>query len=87
MSNRNNQGLSNRVIVVVGPAGKLGPIWCRTILEAGSEVVGLGVSVSNDFQILDLMLSFPDKIHQSGWSSEVLEFHGIGTASIAKSFK
>jgi NAD(P)-dependent dehydrogenase (short-subunit alcohol dehydrogenase family) len=63
MSARINQRLSNRVIVVVGPAGKLGPIWCRTILEAGAEVVGLGISVDNDVQILELMESFPDKIH------------------------
>ena len=63
MSTKTDQRLADMVVVVVGPTGKLGPIWCKSILESGGEVVGIGINVDKDSQMLELMAAFPEQIH------------------------
>lgn len=62
MSASHNSLLRGRTIVVVGPAGNLGPIWCKTILESGGTVIGLGINVTDDIELKVLGDEFPNRL-------------------------
>jgi|SRR3989344_8397689 len=52
-SNQNFFGLTDKIAVVTGVKGLLGPIWVRALLEAGAKVAGIdlkGSRQSQDFQ-------------------------------------
>lgn len=39
--------MNNRVALVTGHSGNLGPIWCKTLMEMGYRVIGLGLPYHN----------------------------------------
>ena len=54
--------LSGKWFVVVGAAGKLGPIWCSAIINAGGKVIALGINSTNDLDLLEIHEDKPDQI-------------------------
>ncbi|PSN10079.1 dehydrogenase [filamentous cyanobacterium CCP5] len=54
---KNPFDLTGKTAIVTGVLGKLGPVWCEALMNAGATVVGIdlpGLSISEAFQALQL---------------------------------
>src|SRR5687768_15559154 len=57
--------LTSQVAVVTGALGKLGPVWCRALIDAGATVAGIdlpGATPSPAWERLELEVS-PGRLH------------------------
>lgn len=50
-----------RLYLVIGAAGNLGPIWCQALLEKGANVIGVGLNCSSDSKIQALLSEYSDR--------------------------
>jgi len=62
MSSNSEKPLAGKWFVVVGAAGKLGPIWCSTIINSGGNVIALGIDSTADLDLLKIYENKPDQI-------------------------
>lgn len=49
-----NNSINGKNYIVIGADGNLGPVWCRTLLETGHQVIGLGKNVTTDINLINL---------------------------------
>jgi NAD(P)-dependent dehydrogenase (short-subunit alcohol dehydrogenase family) len=56
--------LRDRVAVITGAAGKLGPVWVRAVLEAGGDVLALtfGSDGTSDPSLRELKAAYGDRL-------------------------
>jgi len=50
--------MKSKNYIVVGAAGNLGPVWCRTLLENDHHVIGIGKKVTTDTNLIKLRKNF-----------------------------
>ena len=62
MSNNSEKPLAGKWFVVIGAAGKLGPIWCSAIIDAGGKVIAMGINSTTDLDLLKIYKDKPDQI-------------------------
>lgn len=71
--------LSDRVAVVSGPSGNLGPVWCDTLLGAGAHVVGLDLAAEPD-AALAAVLARHDRRRYTAVAADVTDRAGLEAA-------
>ena len=55
--------LSGKSAVVTGAFGKLGPVWCEALLNAGAAVIGIDLSSATEpAAATDLATRFNDRV-------------------------
>ena len=50
-----------KLFLVIGAAGNLGPLWCEVLLNSNAQVVGVGLNCTNDNALQALLLKYPEK--------------------------
>ena len=53
--------MSERLYLVIGPAGNLGPVWCQALLDKGANVIGIGLNCSGDSNTQALLFRYPER--------------------------
>ena len=54
-SDNSSASLKGKTYIVVGAAGNLGPTWCEIILASGGEVIALGIGVTSDSRLQEML--------------------------------
>ena len=54
-SDNSSASLTGKTYIVVGAAGNLGPTWCEIILASGGEVIALGIGVTSDSRLQEML--------------------------------
>jgi len=50
-----------KIFLVVGAAGNLGPVWCQALLENNARVIGIGLNCTDDVALQAILLKYSEK--------------------------